>query len=166
MLSIERVGIECNPILRNLYEHYVHDMSEWLGIETKADGTFSYDTAPLWQGDAAVFLAKDGETLIGFAVVTSAAKWRGNQAARDVKDFFILRAHRHKRFADTMAKFIWDQFRGEWLVRVLSKNKPALPFWRRAIREYTGNQFEEHSIVDQGREWIHLSFDTFLHDKK
>src|SRR5215831_12557179 len=86
-LRFERVGRQADAILRNLYEHYVYDMSEWLQLDVRADGSFDYDTEPLWQGDHAVYLARSGEALAGFGIVGSAEKWVGDPAVRDVKDF-------------------------------------------------------------------------------
>jgi predicted acetyltransferase len=160
MVSFERIGREGDKILRNLYEHYVHDMSEWLDLQTHADGRFAYDTGPLWAGDYAVYLAKNAGMLAGFAVVASAEKWLGKSAARDMKDFFVLRAHRHKRIADAMARFVWTQFPTEWIVRVVTTNKPAVPFWRRAVGTYMGTAYSEQKVTEKGREWVHLQFDS------
>jgi len=160
MIDFERIGPESDTILKNLYEHYCHDMSEWLGFETQADGRYSYDTSVFWSGDFAAYLAKIDGVLAGFAVVASAERWLGKAAARDVKDFFVLRSQRRKDYAESMARFIWDQFPADWIVRVLPTNKPAVPFWRRAVHNYMGKAFEERTVTDQGREWIHLRFDN------
>ena len=67
MATFERIDRSQDTILRNLYEHYVHDMSEWLGIDTRDDGAFGVDTTPCWQDDCAVYLAKLGASLAGRA---------------------------------------------------------------------------------------------------
>ena len=36
--SISRIGPGSDMLLRNLFEHYVHDMAEWFETDTKADG--------------------------------------------------------------------------------------------------------------------------------
>ena len=38
-LIISRIGPESDVLLRNLFEHYCHDMSEWFDIDTRADGS-------------------------------------------------------------------------------------------------------------------------------
>jgi hypothetical protein len=48
---------------------------------------------------------------------------------------------------------------------VLVANKPALPFWRRAVRDYMQAEFEERGVLERGsdsveREWVHLRFDS------
>ncbi len=66
-LAISRIGPESDVLLRNLFEHYCHDMSEWFDVDTEADGSYSYDTAPFWVGEHEVYLARVGESIAGFA---------------------------------------------------------------------------------------------------
>lgn len=160
MITIERIGPESDLVLRNLYEHYVHDMSEWFGLDVRADGSFGHDTSPLWQGDFTVYLARVSGALAGFGVVGSAGPWLGRPAARDVKDLFVLRRYRHQGVGDALATHLWDTSRSEWLVRVLVANRPALPFWRRLVRAYAGEAHHERAVSERGRDWVHLRFDT------
>jgi predicted acetyltransferase len=158
--TFECVGPEADPILRNLYEHYVHDMSEWFSINVRADGAFGHDTSSLWRADVAVTLAREGGELAGFGIVSSAEKWLGKPAARDIKDFFILRRFRHKGVGDALAKHLWDTSPAEWLVRVLAANSPAASFWRRTVRSYSSGLYEERAARDGDRDWIQLRFDN------
>src|SRR5437868_14304090 len=96
MATFERIDRSQDTILRNLYEHYVHDMSEWLGIDTRDDGAFGVDTTPCWQDDCAVYLAKLGASLAGFGVVASSQKWLRRADGRELKDFFVLLRFRHQ----------------------------------------------------------------------
>jgi hypothetical protein len=47
-LVISRIGPESDVLLRNLFEHYCHDMSEWFDFDTTADGSYSHDTSSIW----------------------------------------------------------------------------------------------------------------------
>jgi predicted acetyltransferase len=160
VFRFERVGREADVIIRNLYEHYIHDMSEWLGIDVHSDGAFGHDTGPLWEGQHAVFLARSRDALAGFGVVGSAAPWVGDSAVRDVKDFFVLRRYRHQGLGEALAAHLWGAFRGAWLVRVFTGNQPALSFWRRVVQSYTGGGFEQRTVSNGGRDWLHLRFDS------
>ena len=160
MIKFERIGVEQDPILRNLYQLYIHDMSEWLGIEAAGDGQFVFDTGPIWQSDCAVYLARFAGALAGFGVVSSAKPWLGREAARDVKDLFVLRRHRRHGVGRALARHLWSERPGEWLVRVLAANSPAVPFWRGAVRDFRGDAFEESAVESRGRAWIHLRFDS------
>ena len=160
MITFERVGGAADPILRNLYQLYIHDMSEWLGLDVGDDGCYAFDTAALWHGDLAVYLARADGRLAGFGVAASAKAWLGREAARDVKDLFVLRRYRQQGVGRALAQHLWREFPGEWLVRVLAANRPAVPFWRAAVRAFTGSAFEESAAQDRGRAWIHLRFDV------
>src|SRR5882724_11183264 len=93
-LVITKLGPDADPLLRNLFEHYVHDMSEWLDIDTKADGSYSFDTSKFWAKGDLVYLAQIGESIAGFAIVGSANPWLGDIGAHDVQEFFVLRKFR------------------------------------------------------------------------
>jgi predicted acetyltransferase len=160
VFTFDRVGPKSDAVLRNLYEHYVHDMSEWLGIDVRPDGAFGHDTSPLWEGEHAVFLARSGDALAGFGVVGSAGAWLDDPAVRDVKDFFVLRRYRHQGLGDALAAHLWGAFRGPWLVRVFTGNRPALSFWRRVVAAYTGGGYDERTVSNGRRDWIHLRFDS------
>ena len=165
MIQFDRLQRSDDALLRNLYEHYVHDMSEWLDIDTQPDGAYHLDTTPFWEGDFAVHLARVQGSLAGFAVVGSAEAWRGHPAARDVRDFFVLRRHRHRGVGDALALHLWNEHPAQWIVRILVANKPALPFWRRMVRSYRGDAHQERSVIERGRDaierdWIHLLFDN------
>ena len=160
MIRVERTGVEGDAILRNLYQLYIHDMSEWLELAPQLDGRFAFDTASLWRGDTAVYLARVDGALAGFGVVQPATTWLGPGDARDVRDFFVLRRHRRQGVARTLARRLWDDHPGVWLVRVLAANRPAVPFWRAAVQGYRDGNHDEHPTVDRGHDWIHLRFDS------
>ena len=157
-LTISRIGPESDPLLRNLFEHYIYDMAEWFEIDTGADGSYSYDTASLWRNGCHVYLAKAGDSIAGFAIAGSAAEWLGDIGARDVREFFIMRRFRRRGFGQRMATLLWREHQGEWLVRVLESNIPAVLFWRAAISSHSHNSFTEESRMIGGRLWRFFRF--------
>ena len=69
-LSVSKVGPEADGMaLRNLIQHYCHDMAEWFELDTLADGSYPYDTARIWEPGRDVYLARLGESLAGFALL-------------------------------------------------------------------------------------------------
>jgi predicted acetyltransferase len=157
-LSVSKIGPESDFVLRNLFEHYVHDMTEWLEIDTKADGSYSYDTSSVWENGRDAYLAKAGESLAGFAIVGSAAEWLGDTGAHDMREFFVLRRYRRHGFGQTLATHLWDRHPGEWLVRVLEANAPAVAFWRTAVANYSRRSHKEEERVVKGRPWRFFRF--------
>jgi predicted acetyltransferase len=127
-LAISRIGPESDVLLRNLFEHYIHDLAGWFEIDTKADGSYSYDTSSVWRNGYDAYLAKAGDSIAGFALVGSAAEWLGDIGAHDIHEFFVIRRFRRRGFGQRMATLLWNEHPGEWLVRVLEANAPAVMF--------------------------------------
>jgi predicted acetyltransferase len=152
-LALSKIGPESDLVLRNLFEHYIHDMSEWFGIDTQADGSYSYDTSLVWEQGWDAYLAKLDDSLAGFALIGSAAEWLGGPGY-DMHEFFVLRKFRRSGVGRLMAARLWTENPGEWLVRVLAANTPAVAFWRSAI---PGSHKEEGRIV-HGRAWRFFTF--------
>jgi predicted acetyltransferase len=156
-LSIVRIGPESDDILRNLFEHYLHDMSEWFLFDTKADGRYAFDTSIIWERGYAAYLAKVGATIAGFALIGSAAEWLG-EGTHDVDEFFVLRRFRRSGIGEHMAGQLWSERPGEWLVRAFAANAPAVPFWRSAIASYSKGAFREERRMVNGHPWIYFRF--------
>jgi predicted acetyltransferase len=158
-LTITKIGPESDTILRNLFEHYVHDMAEWFEIDTQADGSYSYDTASIWKNGCDAYLAKIGDALAGFAILgpADASLSNGARDVQDVHEFFVIRRYRRSGLGENMAAFLWNEHPGEWLVRVLEAN-PAAAFWRRIIASHTGGSYTEEGRIKNGRSWRFFKF--------
>ena len=157
-LVISRIWPESDLVLRNLFEHYIHDMAEWFEIDTKADGSYSYDTSVVWVNGYEAYLAKTGDAIAGFAIVGSAVEWLGDTGAYDMHEFFVIRRFRRNGFGRKMATLLWNEHPGEWLVRVLESNEPAVVFWRTAISAYSGGSYEEERRIVNERRWRFFRF--------
>ena len=157
-LVISKIGPESDVLLRNLFEHYCHDMSEWFDLDTEADGSYSHDTASIWAKGCDAWLAKIGTSIAGFVLIGSGAGWLGDIGAQDVHEFFVMRRFRRVGVGRKMATLIWNEHPGEWLVRVLEANAPAVLFWRKAISAYSlGSCREEQRLID-GQPWRFFRF--------
>ena len=157
-LVISKIGPESDVLLRNLFEHYCHDMSEWFALDTGADGRYSYDTASVWANGYDAYLAKIDDSIAGFALIGSANEWLDDVHARDVHEFFIMRKFRRRGMGRSMARFLWNKYPGEWLVRVLEANAPAVTFWRCEISSYCVGSDGEMPHIVNGRPWKFFRF--------
>jgi predicted acetyltransferase len=151
-LLISKIGPESEVVLRNLFEHYIRDMAEWFDVDPKAAGSYS------WENGYDAYLAKIGDSLVGFALVGSAAEWVGDIGAHDVREFFVIRKFRRSGCGRRMATILWNERPGEWLVRVLESNVPALHFWRAAITSHSRGSYEEEGRMVNGRPWRFFRF--------
>jgi predicted acetyltransferase len=156
-LSLSKIGPESDLVLRNLFEQYLHDMAEWFEFDTKPDGSYSYDASSIWESGYDAYLAKVGDSLAGFALVGSAVEWLGDVGSHDVHEFFVIRRFRRNGFGQRMATLLWNERPGEWLVRAMGANGPAVLFWRTTISRYSRGSYEEERIVN-GRPWRFFTF--------
>lgn len=159
-LRMQQVDRSADPVLRNLFEHYLHDMAEWFGFDTREDGAYGYPTDQLWDQGCDVFLAYSALVPVGFAIVNGAGARVPGATGRDLKEFFVVRRYRRDGVGDAFARHVWDQYPGPWLVRVYQGNLTALPFWRRVVADYTGGNFRESQHRADGRDWTYFTFDS------
>lgn len=144
------------PLIQNMARFYVYDMSEFLGFlegwELPNDGLYEcIDFKKYWQDPHAFpFLIQYKGENIGFAIVDK----KGSHASIDfnMAQFFILNKFKHKGISQYVAKKCFDQFRGTWEVNVISGNEAAYRFWRKTIKDYTNNHFQEYSDTPFGKE--------------
>lgn len=147
-----------DPILRNLFEHYLHDMAQWFEFDSKEDGSYSYPTERIWEEGYRVFLVYRERVPCGFALVGSAESFIREAGVNDIDEFFVVRRYRRRGVGRAFATWLWDTMPGEWLVRVFQRNEPAMPFWRTTIGTYTGDAFTETVHKEKGNPWSYFLF--------
>lgn len=145
------------PVLANLLELYIHDLSETFPVHLDATGRFGYPRLPLYWEDPErrfPFLIRvDGE-LAGFALVTRGSPATEVPTDLDVAEFFVLRAYRRGGVGRDAAFQLWDTLPGRWIVRVSEGNRRGIPFWERVVAEYAGGHFQRWSRPGEPHPWI------------
>jgi predicted acetyltransferase len=129
-------------LLSNLIQLYAYDLSEVYALSPGPDGRFFYDKLPLyWSEPHKRFplLIRHGGELAGFVLVTLGSPACIDPRVYDVAEFFVLRRHRRFGVGRDAAFLVWDQFPGQWTVRVSEGNIGGLSFWSKTINEYTKN---------------------------
>lgn len=152
------------PLLANLLELYLHDLSEaFPGIELGADGRFGYDYLPLYWSEPErrfPFLIRYGTRVVGFVLVTRGSPASDDSDVFDVAEFFVIRRHRRSGVGRRAAFLVWDRLPGRWFVRVSEGNRGAVPFWARVIAEYTMGAATELRRSGSPNAWRVFSFDN------
>jgi predicted acetyltransferase len=161
-LQLDRVDPSQASVLANLLELYCHELSVYFPIRIGVDGRFGYPPLPSYFSEPsrfAYFIRVAGE-LAGFALATQGSPATVDPGDWDVAEFFVLRSFRGRGIGERAAAVVWNQTRGHWVVRVASRNTPALAFWRRAIQSYTGHDAQERKVVLTGTERYVFEFDS------
>jgi predicted acetyltransferase len=149
--------IEAKPVLSNLYQLYIHDLTEFVEQALGDDGRFGYDPLPQYwtEPDRFPFLVKAEGRLAGFALVKRGSSFSGDPNVWDMGDFFIIRGARGHGVGTAVAQQLWWKFPGVWEIRVMPANIPALQFWKRAISRFVGHAIEPALITKAGEtRWL------------
>ena len=151
-MQFRRVDTSSEVLINNLLDLYMHDMSEWFGVAPDQRGHFGYIVNDHFETNEPVYVAFDGDRPAGFALITT-------ESGCEIEEFFLMRQYRHRGIAEQFASQLWNQYPGEWVIRVLEGNLPAVPFWHRAVSSYTGSYREARENVE-GSSWICLHFNN------
>ena len=141
---LEPVARRDAAVLGNLFELYLHDMSETFPLELGADGRFGYERLPSYFAEPErrfpLWIRRDGG-LAGFALAMRGSPATDDPTHLDVAEFFVLRRHRRTGVGREAAFALFDRLRGHWVVRVSMGNQRGSGFWPAVVAEYTGGAF-------------------------
>jgi len=151
------------PLLANLLELYIHDLSEAFAVEVGSDGRFGYDRLPLYWTEPEKrfpFLIRRDERTVGFALAMRGSPASDDPDDLDLQEFFVLRRYRRMGVGREAARMLWNRLPGRWIVRVSRGNRVALPFWSATIAEYTGGAQSEYTRPGDPHPWHVFAFDS------
>jgi predicted acetyltransferase len=138
---IEEVLLNEENILRNMFEFYDYEFSQYLNFEVNKEGLFR--RAPvseyLSNDEYHSFFIKSAERLFGFVIL----KITNNKSSFEIEQFFILKKYNGKGIGKQAAIKIFDQYKGNWKVTQVERNYPAQAFWRKVIQSYSNNSYRE-----------------------
>jgi len=148
IIEITPATITERPILRNLMELYQYDFSEFDGADLSPLGYYDYPYLDHYWVDPErmPFLVRVDGTLAGFALVARYNYLTGMKDNWVMAEFFVLRKYRRQGVGEYVARYIFDQFPGEWQVGQITENQAAAAFWRKVITRYTRENFREHKL--------------------
>ena len=150
------------PLLENLLQLYIHDLSAVFAIELGPDGRFTYDKLPLYWIEITrrfAFLIRYHGAVVGFVLVTRGSPASDDPEVFDIAEFFVLRRYRRSGVGRRAAMLTWDRFPGRWIVRVSEGNAGAVSFWRSVIAEYTAGEATESTRPGSPNDWLVFTFD-------
>ena len=152
-IELIRAPREAAPVLDNLFQYYVYDFSEVIGVDVADDGKFARRSCEVYWEDAwrHPFLARVAGQYAGFALVHQRSHLSADPAVCDVAEFFVLRKYRRRGVGAALARQLFELFPGRWEVRQLLANEAATRFWRSVIADYTRGHFEE--ITSDTERW-------------
>jgi predicted acetyltransferase len=153
------------PTLRNLWQLYVHDFTEFIDEEVDESGLYANDfdfRRYLERPGFWAYVPRVAGSIAGFVLLSDRLMDRSKKG-RVIDEFFVLRRYRRRGVGRSLAFQAFDTYRGLWEIGELGPNTPAQAFWRKVIEEYTGSRFEESTYEeDEHMQIILQTFDSSL----
>jgi predicted acetyltransferase len=139
---LENITEDKLGILRNLFELGAYDLSELNQSDINENGQFLSSLNHIyWHEDPnydLLFIRVDG-ILAGFVVI----KFIVEEDIYYLNHFFILRKFRRKNIGKEAAIMAFNLYAGNWRVSEFDWNLPAQIFWKKVIKDYTNNHYNE-----------------------
>jgi predicted acetyltransferase len=165
-VSLEVASEDRAPLLSNLLNLYMHELSDTFPVAIGADGRFQYGKLPLYWSEPEKhfpFLIHCGMDLAGFALVTRGSPATEDPEHLDVAEFFVLRAHRRTGVGRRAAFNLWNRLPGQWVVRVSEANRAGQSFWRATVEDYTQGAFSASTRPGKPDAWHVFTFAAHAH---
>jgi predicted acetyltransferase len=147
-IEIGPATVDERPIMRHMMELYQYDFSEFDGSDLGPMGLYDYPYLDhYWvEPERSPFLVRVNGSLAGFVLVARYNYLTGQKDTWVLAEFFIMRKYRHKGVGEYVARYIFNQFPGNWQVAEISENLSATVFWRKVITRYTHANFQERDL--------------------
>ncbi|MBM3104480.1 GNAT family N-acetyltransferase [Pseudomonas sp. V1] len=134
-VELLQTGPEQAELIRNLYQFYAYESSDWEQEDVEVDGRFyihEEHLARYWQDPqwSANLILVDG-FIAGFLLVERSEFAALN--ALELADLFILKRYRRKGIGRAIASQVLMSGEFDWLVRFYDQDETAQAFWRAVL---------------------------------
>ncbi|CDF84433.1 GNAT family N-acetyltransferase [Pseudomonas sp. QL9] len=136
-VELLRTSAEQADIIRNLYQYYAYESSDWEQEDVEADGRFYIHEEHLvryWQDPqwSANLILVDGY-IAGFLLIES--NDLSGLGALELADLFVLKKYRRMGVGSAVALQVLGNGNDAWLVRFYRQDEAAQAFWRAVFAE-------------------------------
>ncbi len=161
-VEVVKATLEQKPLLSNLLELYVYDFTEFCDFDIGDDGYYGYEHLPLYWTEPTRFpyLIYVDKKIAGFILVQKGSPISDDTTVWDIAEFFVMKKYKRHGVGTAAALKVWEQFKGQWQVRVLITNHIANSFWLQAIKKFTSQITAKTDATIKGKDWIIYSFES------
>lgn len=148
-ISITPATLDHRPLIANLIQLYLYDLTESLPFPVGPDGRFEYDFLDrFWRFP---YLIRSGDEIAGFALVIDECPLTGLAPCWFMAEFFILRAYRGRGAGRAALDAILANHTGDWHIAVPHANRAGGVFWTRALASREPDTSDLHFEGDDWR---------------
>lgn len=160
-MKIEIIKADSSEIIKNLFQYYIYDMSEYTKFNSNIDGTFTVDESIVnlnvyWTAqDHYPYLVMVDDEIAGFSLIR---KYPFDTDYFDVGQFFILRKFKNMGVGKKAFELSVRKHPGKWITRVLTNNTGAYKFWEKVISEISTESVEIKKEMYMEKEMIFFNY--------
>lgn len=143
IMNVQLIRANNSRLIENLFQYYIYDMSEFIGLQPTPEGTYLYEEAlsdvrEYWNlPEHYPYLIYADKILAGFCLVR---KFPYEENRYDMGQFFVLKASKGRGIGKQAFRLAVEKHPGNWLVRMLPENTPAQQFWPKVIASVTAGE--------------------------
>ena len=130
-------------VFSQLQQLYMHDISEFTGIEPADSGRYETEGVFCLDGieNHLIYLRGKPAGFLSYRCIAEGPLL----PTYTLDHFFILRSYRKLGIGEEVSRILFDQVHGRWEVPVEITNEPAISFLRQVLRRYTLRNYRELS---------------------
>jgi predicted acetyltransferase len=152
-VSLRRASDADKPVIANLIQLYLYDMTEFMPFPVGGDGRFEYGFLDrFWRHP---YFIMSGEEIAGFALVVDECPLTGRAPCWFMAEFFVLRAYRKRGVGKAALDLALDTHPGAWHIAVPHANRAARAFWSSVLASRAQGPREIHF---DGDDWALYDF--------
>lgn len=137
------------PVIANLIQLYLHDMTEFMPFPVDPDGRFAYDY--LYRFWHAPYLITSADEIAGFALVINECPLAGRAPCWFMAEFFVLKAYRKTGTGRAAVAQALKAHPGQWHIAVPHANRAAQTFWAKTLAPQAPISRDTHF---DGDDWL------------
>jgi len=146
-ISINLVAKGEKEILRNLFEKYDYEFSQYNKIDVNELGLYGYDYLDSYWNEKNRFpyFIKVDNKLAGFIMVDDYLinyLIKGLQTNWSMSNFFVMYKYRNKGIGAFCVNSMFDKHNGKWGIMYHPNNIISKNFWNKVVGEYTKGKYE------------------------
>jgi predicted acetyltransferase len=145
-ITLTPSSVKEKPILARLMQLYLYDFSEFTNNDVDKFGKYPFPLTEFWKNpNRRPFLIRVDDQIAGFVLVglQATSLLTPPKKVNFIAEFFVMKKYRKHGVGEFAARYVFDQFPGDWEVDEIAENLPAQAFWRKIIHRYTHGQFQE-----------------------
>lgn len=131
-VRVEKIELQNKEILKNVYQFYLHDMSEYNNEDIDSIGLYDVDFLNLFWGEEGLtaFFIMIAEKVAGVILLQS-GKW-APPSGEDyyISNFFVLKKYRRNGVGRKALKELFALYPGKYMLGQIPSNKLAINFWK------------------------------------